>query len=115
MNIQLYMLKKNFEVQKALRFFKERGISVTQVDMKKHRPGLRELALFAGKEGARVLLDMNNPKVKEHPVAYTASEEKLLEMLTEHPEFLVTPLIRDGRRAMVGFDQGLLLEWIGDK
>lgn len=115
MNIQLYMLKKNFEVQKSLRFFKERGIPVTLCDMKKHRPGIRELQLFSAKGGARALLNVNDTKVKEHPIAYTQSEEKLLEMLSEHPEFLVTPLIRDGRRAMVGFDQGLLLEWIGDK
>lgn len=115
MNIQLYLLKKNFDVQKALRFFKERGVAVTQVDMKKHRPGPRELRLFAEKNGVRALLNTDDPKVREHPIAYTANEEKLLEMLCEHPEFLVTPLIRDGRRAMAGFDQSELLRWIGDK
>ena len=35
MNIQLYISKKNFDVQKAERFFKERRVTVQFVDLKK--------------------------------------------------------------------------------
>ena len=34
MNIQLYISKKNFDVQKAERFFKERRIKVQVMDLK---------------------------------------------------------------------------------
>lgn len=114
MNIQLYAYKKNFDVQKAERFFKERRINIQLVDMKKHAPGLRELQVFARGRGAKALIDMDNPKVKEHPVAYTSDEGRILAYLVEHPDFLVTPLIRDGARALVGFDEGALLGWIGE-
>lgn len=112
MNIQLYHLKKNFAVQKALRFFKERSIPVQIVDLKKHRMGLRELNLFADNCGVHSLVDKAQPAVKEHPIAYTSNRDTILAYLLEHPEFLVTPLIRDGRRVSVGFDEGTLLSWL---
>ncbi len=112
MNIQLYQLKKNFDVQKALRFFKERRIPVQIVDLKKHRLGLRELTLFADKYGVDSLIDKTLPKVKEHPISYTTNRDTILTYLLEHPEFLVTPLIRDGRRVLVGFDEEMLLSWL---
>ena len=36
MNIQIYCGKKNFDTQKAERFFKERRIPVQMLDLKKH-------------------------------------------------------------------------------
>ena len=51
MSLQLYSLKKNFAVQKAERFFKERRAQVQAVDLKKHKLGLRELQLFARAAG----------------------------------------------------------------
>lgn len=115
MNIQLYLYKKNFDVQKALRFFKERRISIQTVDMTRHKPGLRELSVFAKGRGAKALVDSASVKVKEHPISYTSDEERILDYLTEHPEFLVTPLIRDGARSMVGFDEKTLAAWIGER
>ena len=56
-NIMLYALKRDFDVQKAERFFKERGIKVQAVDMKKHPPGLRELKLFAQRAGLQNIID----------------------------------------------------------
>ena len=114
MNIQVYQYKKNFEVQKALRFFKERGVKIQIVDLKKHRLGARELSFFAERAGAKVLIDFNNPRVKEHPIAYTTDRDIILDYLIERPEFLMTPLIRDGQKTMVGFDEGKLAEWIAE-
>ena len=37
MNIQIYALKKNFDTQKAERFFKERRIPYQLLDLKKQR------------------------------------------------------------------------------
>ena len=46
MNIQIYSGKRNFETQKAERYFKERRISFQSVDLKKHRLGEREIRLM---------------------------------------------------------------------
>ena len=47
MSVQIYVYKRNFDVQKAERFFKERRIACQTVDLKKHRLGRREIELFA--------------------------------------------------------------------
>ena len=39
--LQMYVSKKNFDVQKAERFFKERRIQIQVMDLKKHRLGER--------------------------------------------------------------------------
>lgn len=114
MNIQVYQYKKNFEVQKALRFFAERGIKIQTVDLRRHQLGKRELLLFAQQAAVKELIDFNNPKVKEHPIAYTTDHDVILSYLMERPEFLVTPLIRDGQRTIIRFDEVKLLAWIGE-
>jgi arsenate reductase-like glutaredoxin family protein len=57
MNIIIYAGKKNFDTQKAERFFKERRIPYQLLDLKKHRLGQKELALFARRLGAQNLIE----------------------------------------------------------
>ena len=54
MNIQIYVNKKNPDVLKAERFFKERRVPYQLVDLKKHKLGERELQLFARAAGGNV-------------------------------------------------------------
>ena len=42
--IQLYISKKNFDAQKAERFFKERRVQVQVMDLKKHKLGEPRIA-----------------------------------------------------------------------
>ena len=42
--IQLYISKKNFDAQKAERFFKERRVQVQVMDLKKHQAGRARIA-----------------------------------------------------------------------
>ena len=105
MSLQLYIFKKNFAAQKAERFFKERRAQFQLVDMKKHKPGLRELQLFArAAGGARNLVDRDNVSALSHPVAHTDVESVILDYLAEKPEFLRGPIVRDGQRAVIGED-----------
>ena len=58
MNIQIYVNKKNPDVLKAERFFKERRIPYQMMDLKKHKLGKKELDLFVRAAGsARALVD----------------------------------------------------------
>ena len=71
MNIQIYAAKKNPDVLKAERFFKERRISYQMMDLKKHKLGRRELELFArAAGGAQALVDRSGQKALERPVAF---------------------------------------------
>ena len=75
------------------------------VDLKKHKLGLRELQLFArAAGGAYQLVDRASTAALAHPVAHTDQEEIILGYLLERPEFLRTPIVRDGQRVVIGED-----------
>lgn len=111
MNIQIYALKRNFDTQKAERFFKERRIPYQLLDLKKHKLGQRELNLFARKAGAAALVD-RTPEALSHPIAHTDDEQYILETLLENPKFLKTPIVRNGERITLGADEKEWNEWV---
>ena len=112
MNIQIYALKKNFDTQKAERFFKERRIPYQLLDLKKHKLGARELQLFARRLGAENLVDRGNPDALSHPVAHTDDSAYILEKLAENPRFLRTPIVRNGEQVTLGADITAWEAWI---
>ncbi len=112
MNILIYVYKRNFDAQKAERFFKERRVPFQTVDLKKHKLGARELALFAQKAGARALVDRSSQAALSHPVAHTDSESVILEYLAARPDFLVSPIVRNGNRVTLGADEGEWERWL---
>lgn len=113
MNIQIYFLKKNFGVQKAERFFKERRVAYQLVDMGKHAPGLKELEVFArAAGGAYNLVDRANIDALSHPVAHTTDAQTILDYLVQFPRFLVSPIVRNGRLVTFAADEKAWAEWI---
>jgi len=112
MNIQIYALKKNFDTQKAERYFKERRIPYQLLDLKKHKLGQRELALFARRLGAMNLVDRQSPQALSHPVAHTDDPQYILECLLEYPQFLRTPIVRNGEQVTLGADEETWNLWI---
>ena len=112
MSIQIYCLKKNFDTQKAERFFKERRVPYQLLDLKKHKLGSRELTLFARRLGAENLVDRQNPDALSHPVAHTDDAAYILESLLENPRFLRLPIVRNGEQVTLGADEGAWEEWV---
>lgn len=112
MNIQLYVGKKNFDAQKAERFFKERRIPVQVMDLKKHRLGERELQVMARNVGLKGLLNTDDPKVKEHPACYCGSDEALTAYLMENPWLLKSPIVRNGSQCTIGYQPEVWEEWL---
>ena len=103
MNIQMYVSKKNFDVQKAERFFKERRITVQVMDLKKHKLGEREVQVMARAGGMQNLIDREDKKVKEHPACYYNQDSLLLVAILETPWLLKSPIIRNGSKVTVGY------------
>jgi len=112
MNIQIYTLKKNFDTQKAERFFKERRVPYQLLDLRKHKLGSREIGLFARKLGAQNLVDSKKPEALSHPVAHTDDAGYILEALLENPRFLKTPIVRNGEQVTLGADEKTWAEWL---
>ena len=103
MNIQIYAAKKNFDVQKAERDFKERRIPFQSLDLKKHRLGEREIRLMLNAAGMENLLDREDKRVKEHPACYYDRAELLIPAIQENPWLLKTPIVRNGNQITIGF------------
>ena len=60
MNIQIYCGKKNFDAQKAERYFKERRIPFQALDLKKHKLGEREIRMMISAIGIEKLIDRDD-------------------------------------------------------
>ena len=103
MNIQIYSGKKNFDTQKAERYFKERRIPFQSMDLKKHRLGEREVRLMMSAVGPEKLIDREDKKVREHPACYYNQAEMLIQAILENPWLLKTPIVRNGNRITSGY------------
>lgn len=112
MNIQIYVVKKNPDVLKAERFFKERKISYQVIDLTKHKLGRKELSLFAQSAGAKALVDREGKKALERPVAHMNTESLILEELLNDPRALISPIVRNGSKITVGADETSWQSWL---
>ncbi len=112
MSIQIYCGKKNFDTQKAERFFKERRIPVQIMDLKKHPLGEREIRLMLQAVGTERLIDREDRKVREHPACYYNQESLLIPAVQEAPWLLRTPVVRSGNRVTVGYCPEVWETWI---
>ena len=99
-------------VQKTERFLKERRQPYQLVDLKRHRLGRRELELFARGQGVMALVDTRSEAVMSHPIAYSNDFDRVIDYLLERPDFLVCPILRDGQKVMIGFQEEELGRWL---
>ena len=112
MNIQIYVNKKNPDVLKAERFFKERRIPYQLLDLKKHKLGRKELETFARAVGVKALVDREGKKALERPVAHMSTESLILAELLNDPSALRSPIVRNGSRVTVGADEEAWKAWV---
>jgi len=110
--IQIYFGKKNFDTQKAERYFKERRIQVQMLDLKKHKLGEREIRLMLQQIGSEKLLDREDRKVKEHPACYYNQESLLIPAIQESPFLLRTPIVRNGNQVTSGYQPEIWEKWV---
>lgn len=112
MSIQMYVSKKNFDVQKAERFFKERRVPLQVMDLKKHRLGEREVQAMSRAGGLSALIDREDKRVKEHPACYYDRDSLLLEAVLESPWLLKSPIVRCGAQVTVGYQPEVWIQWL---
>lgn len=115
MNIQMYVSKKNFDTQKAERFFRERRVQVQVMDLKKHPLGEREVTLFLDRIGAEKLIDREDKKVKEHPACYYDRDSLLIPAIREAPWLMRSPILRNGSKVTVGNAPDEWKKWLDEE
>ncbi|MDD7408420.1 MAG: arsenate reductase family protein [Anaerovoracaceae bacterium] len=112
MNIQIFGTKKSADTRKAERYFKERRIKYQFVDLKEKglsRGELKSVAQAAG--GIDNLLDENSKDQDGYYlIKYLADEQKAEELL-DHPLVLKQPIVRNGKKATLGYQPDVWKEW----
>ena len=111
MNIQIYCGKKNFDAQKAERYFKERRIPFQALDLKKHKLGEREIRMMISAIGIEKRIDRDDKKVKEHPACYYDREDLLIPAIQENPWLIRVPIVRNGNKMTIGYQPDVWAQW----
>lgn len=109
-NIQIFGLKRCRDTQKAERFFKERKVKYHFVNLAEKGMSAGELRSVANAVGLENLVDREGKQFKKRKMEYMDfdTEEELL----EDPLLLKTPVVRDGKRAVCGYDPDTWKSWL---
>ena len=109
--IQIYACKRNFDVQKAERYFKERKISVQFVDMGKKGPSKKEVQLFLQRLGNPGVFDVDGKLYQGHLVRFTSDSETIIEKIMAEPQLLKTHIVLNGKQVKAGFCPYVWKDW----
>ncbi len=112
MNIQIFGTTKCFETKKAQRYFKERNIKFQFIDLKEKEMSKGEF--ISVKQSVGGLEKMINLKCKDQEtislIKYLVPEDRE-EKVLENQQVLITPIVRNGKMATVGFQPDVWKTW----
>ena len=112
MNIQIFGASKCFDTKKAERYFKERGVKFQLIDVAKFGMSKGEFNnIKQAVHGVENLVD-HNCKDKELLALYRyLSPEDQESKLLENPKLFRTPIVRNGKKATVGYQPEIWKTW----
>ena len=111
-SIQIFALKRDFNVQKAERFFKERRVAYQFVDLSRRGMSLRELESVCRAVGLEKLVKLSDKDWESHYVAQLKDTNEALEKLSQQPKLLNLPIVRNGAQATVGYEPDTWTKWL---
>ena len=115
MNIQIFGTKKSADARKAERWFKERRVKYQYIDLADKgisRGELRGIAQACG--GLDALLDeAARDRDALALVKYTAAAQKE-DALLSHPQILRQPIVRNGKKASIGYCPEVYQRWLDE-
>ncbi|EHQ88884.1 arsenate reductase family protein [Desulfosporosinus youngiae] len=111
MNIQIFGIKKCFDTKKAERYFKERKINYQLIDLTLKGLSKGELQSVKGAVGLKNLINPNSKDYKRLNMDRIISESGREELLLNNPGLYNTPVVRNGKRATVGYEPAIWESW----
>ena len=109
MNIQIFGKPKCFDTKKAERYFKERRIKVQRIDLAGVGMSRGEFNSVKSAVGLAAMTDGSAPG--SEILTYLAFEADREEKLLENPAFIKTPIVRNGKKATIGYCPDVWKEW----
>ena len=116
MNIQIFGKSKCVDTKQAERYFKERRIKVQNIDLLRYGMSGKEFdSVLRAVGGIDNLIDWEGKHPDITLMKYmddrTAKEDKVF----DNPELMKTPVVRNGRRATVGYCPDVWKQWEEEK
>ena len=112
MNIQIFGKSKCFDTKKAERYFKERNIRVQMIDMAEKGMSKGEFTnVKQAVGGVEALIDENCKDKDLLALLKHLSPEDREEKLLLNPQVIKTPVVRNGKKATVGYRPEIWKEW----
>jgi arsenate reductase-like glutaredoxin family protein len=112
MNIQIFGKSKCFDTKKAERYFKERRIKFQMIDVAKYGMSKGEYnSVKSAVGGFDNLVDKDCKLYEELFMAYLAGSDAKEEKLLENPAMFKTPIVRNGKKATVGYCPEIWKTW----
>lgn len=109
MNIQIFGKSKCFDTKKAERYFKERRIKYQFIDILRYGMSRGEFGSVRSAVGLNAMMDLDarGAEILKY-LAYDADRE---EKLLENPSLIKTPIVRNGKKATVGYCPDVWKDW----
>jgi len=115
LNIQIFGKSKCFDTKKAERFFKERGIKYQFIDLPRFGMSAGEYKNIKQAVGHyHLLLDTKCKLYDQLHLAYLAYPAQIEELALENPGVFLTPIVRCGKKATVGYVPETWQQWIDE-
>jgi len=112
MNIQIYGKTKCFDTKKAQRYFKERGIKFQFIEINKFGLSKGEYqSVKAAMGGMDALIDEKSKEYESQHIKHLARQDDVEERLLENPGMFKTPIVRNSKKATVGYQPDVWAGW----
>jgi arsenate reductase (glutaredoxin) len=111
--IQVFGLESDQSTRAAQRFFKERRVPISFVDLRKRPIAPAELRRFVERLGPREVLDETSKAYRDGGLGYLRMDEaEIIERLLRDPGLLRLPLVRNGNNVTVGRSETTWRDWL---
>lgn len=112
MNLQIFGTKKCKDSKKAQLFFQERRIPFQFINLQEKEMSKGELRSILGSVQLDDLIDTESKVYEDKNLKYMLYDKE--EALLTNPLLFKTPIVRDGKKATIGFVPEIWKQWIND-
>lgn len=109
MNIQIFGTKKCQDTRKAERYFKERRIKYQFIDLNIKGLSKGELQSVRTSVPLQELINTSGKEYQQRNLKYIVHDVE--QVLLENPLLFVTPIVRNGKRATIGYFPDVWKGW----
>lgn len=111
MNIQIFGASKCFDTKKAERYFKERKIKYQYVDILRYGLSKGEFESVKNAVGLQSLIDTGAKEYITLNMQHFGLRSLAEETLFKNPKLYITPIVRNGKLATVGYCPEVWAKW----